>query len=150
MPYFFSYVLKNALRIAEAMDPPDWLTTICAGLGGSCATAEAAPVTAAAPARPIAWRRRIFPRAMTFPFIVVPRETLGANTKGSKGNAVVTKKPGDRVDHRAFFVLDRRFMRRVHVALFTPILAALTTSHAGVVTLGICHTGKAGNGRERD
>ena len=32
MPYFFSKPLKKALRMAAPIDPPEWLTTICAGL----------------------------------------------------------------------------------------------------------------------
>ena len=42
MPYFFSKPLKKALRMAEPIEPPEWLTTICAGLGGSWAKALAA------------------------------------------------------------------------------------------------------------
>ena len=51
MPYFFSKPLKKALRMALPIEPPEWLTTICAGLGGS-AWAKARPDTPTAAAPP--------------------------------------------------------------------------------------------------
>ena len=49
MPYFFSKPLKKALRMAAPIEPPEWLTTICAGLGGSAWAKAGLVAMAAAP-----------------------------------------------------------------------------------------------------
>ena len=80
MPYFFSKPLKKALRIAEPIEPPEWLTTIEAGLGGSWPKAGPAAVTAAAPpSMAIVWRRPKVLRFIEVPlllFLLIPRWRL--------------------------------------------------------------------------
>jgi hypothetical protein len=58
--------LKKALRMADPIEPPEWLTTICDGFGGS-AWAEARPAieAAAAPTINETTRRRCM--SMLFP-----------------------------------------------------------------------------------
>src|SRR5262249_40897853 len=76
MPYFFSYPAKKALRIAVPIEPPEWLTTIWAGLAGS-AWAEAGPAAlsaAAPPRRDTTSRRRRALMSMADPLSISPRQ----------------------------------------------------------------------------
>jgi hypothetical protein len=75
MPYFFSKPVKKALRIAVPIEPPEWLTTIWAGLGGSWAKASRPASAAAAPPNIIASRRRIVVIGRSSPFVW---QTVGA------------------------------------------------------------------------
>src|SRR5262245_11079823 len=138
MPYFFSYPAKKALRIAVPIEPPEWLTTIWAGLAGS-AWAEAGPAAlsaAAPPRRNTTSRRRRALMSMADPLSISPRQTLevtsGASNRGRTGPAMLVSRHaraldglscpearcrcrqgrGDRGRHRAVF--RRRHGRRRH------------------------------------
>src|SRR6266851_3052658 len=75
--------------MAEPIDPPEWLTTICAGLAGSAwpNAGPATPTAAAPPSKDTTSRRRMRLMSMTKPLFHIPETTLGVahgpgNTEG--------------------------------------------------------------------
>src|SRR5580704_5818832 len=97
--------------MAEPIDPPEWLTTICAGLAGSAwpNAGPATPAAAAPPSKDTRSRRR---RRLVFivrSLPCIPESTLGVAHGG--GNTEGPWSFGRRTGHRSASPCAARFIR---------------------------------------